>query len=176
MRITGFIILAIFSVWLGGLISFYEKIPNTESELKKADAIIVLTGGKGRIAAGTEMLKQQLSYRMLISGVHEDTRMNEIVKNIDFGSITLGNKARTTKGNALESKQWIEKNNFKSIILVTSNYHMPRSLSIFEREFPELEIQAAPVFPDEFSKQNFWKDRNSAYLILSEYIKYLATF
>lgn len=176
-KVTFIAIIAIISLWLGGLISFYQKIPAAQNQISKEyDAVIVLTGGKGRISEGMELLRDKKAYRMLISGVHEDTKIEQIADDIDFASVTLGTKAYSTKGNAMESRKWIQKNEIGSIILVTANYHMPRSLSIFKREMPMLEIKPQPVFPEKFSRENWYKSWNSMRLIFTEYTKYLLTF
>jgi uncharacterized SAM-binding protein YcdF (DUF218 family) len=86
--------------------------------------------------------------------------------------INLGYTATSTAGNALESAVWIKKNNFKSIILVTANYHMPRSLMLFKKIMPTIKLIAHPVFPARFEPKKWWARPRTASLIISEYIKY----
>ena len=176
-------IIAIFALTLGGLISFYNKIPEqniAEKTLRNADAIVVLTGGQQRIPEGINLMQQKKSDWMLISGVHEKTKIDEITNHLNSENITknitLGRFAQTTKGNAIETKEWVAKNNVNSIILVTANYHMPRTISIFKREMPTLNIQPYPVFPPDFQKETWYKNWNSAKLITAEYVKFLLTF
>lgn len=185
-RITLIVIIAILSLWIGGLISFYERIPDEpkagsknvsrETSFKTYDAIIVLTGGEKRINEGLKLLKVGHADKLFISGVYKDTRLEQVARNINFGSITLGDKARSTIGNAIETRSWIAGKNINSVLLVTANYHMPRAVSTFKREMPEVEIATHPVFPKDFSKAKWKEDLNSAKIIFFEYNKYLLSF
>lgn len=181
IRITAIAIIAILSVWTGGLISFYNKIPDeaqnvSRETLQTYDAIIVLTGGEKRISEGVGLLKRGVSDKLLISGVYKDTRLEQVADNINFGSITLGDKARSTIGNAIEARSWIAGKDVNNILIVTANYHMPRAASIFERELQNVEITTHPVFPKDFNKQRWYDDFNSAKIIFIEYNKYLLSF
>jgi uncharacterized SAM-binding protein YcdF (DUF218 family) len=140
---------------------------------QKTDAIIVLTGGPKRIEEGLRLFSSGLSGQIFISGVHPSVSMDDI-KNLKHGGpalpeccITLGQEARTTIQNARETKDWIEKNNVKTIRLVTANYHMPRALIEFRAALPNLEIIAHPVADQnlKFDHWYFWA------VMLSEYHK-----
>jgi uncharacterized SAM-binding protein YcdF (DUF218 family) len=85
----------------------------------------------------------------------------------------LGHEADNTLGNAVETAQWMRQEGFRSLRLVTANYHMPRSLLEFSRVMPETRIVANPVFPDLVRQERWWASPISATLVLAEYHKYL---
>jgi uncharacterized SAM-binding protein YcdF (DUF218 family) len=142
-------------LWLLGFIFFIYNISTLENVIdKKADAIIVLTGAKGRIDTGIQLLWQKNAAHLFVSGVGKNAVLSDLSKYLDsFTSnqiksiedfITLGHEANSTEENALETAQWIKDNNYKSIILVTSNYHIPRSLYLFKHFMPHISIIAHP--------------------------------
>lgn len=170
--------------WLVGLYNFYRSIPMTmNSAPEKADAIIVLTGGQDRIAEGVKLLNSKVAPLMLISGVGKATEMNQLlqkqklppeqIKILDHSKIAVGRKAINTVGNARETADWVAQNNVKSIILVTSNYHMPRSMVEFKKHIPGVAITPHPVFTPEFTRDNWRDSEQTRKLILIEYMKYL---
>lgn len=144
-----FILAIVF--WLLGyllFISLSSKIlVNPE---KITDSIIVLTGGKGRIVAGTKLLAQNKANKMLISGVKPQTslkelKINQINNKLLTDVIFLDHLSTDTKTNAKESAKWIYNNNFTSLRLVTSDYHILRSLLEFKEQMPGIVIIANPI-------------------------------
>ena len=87
--------------------------------------------------------------------------------------VALGYEADNTRGNALESAQWMGEQGYGSLRLVTASYHMPRSLLEFRRVLPEIEIIAHPVFSENYHQEDWWLWPGSARLLISEYNKYL---
>ena len=121
------------SVWvILFLLFFLTTVYFKYTPLKPAEAIIVLTGGKDdRILQGIELLSQNYGQRLFISGVNKIVKPHEILKDAPdqlHPLIDLGYMAQDTHTNALEVFHWIQKNKIQTIILVTSFYHMPRSL------------------------------------------------
>src|SRR5688572_9125781 len=120
-------------LFAAGFVEFYREIPTTLSKDEtRTDAIIVLTGGKNRIAEGIKLLQQGYSGRMLISGVAKETTLEQLLdaqgirlKGSALNKIAIGKQATSTFSNAWESSEWVHANNVQSIRLVTSNYHMP---------------------------------------------------
>ena len=119
-----------------------------EKELQKADAIIVLTGARGRIESGIELLFAGYAPRLLISGVTEEGSLPAIVTALDMNEtekqavldhccIELDHMPTDTATNATETARWIEDNNIHSIILVTSAAHMPRAYLQFYYALPD---------------------------------------
>ena len=185
IRIAINLIIAIFALWVCGLVYFYSSIPTEKTELtNKADAIIVLTGGNDRIAEGVRLLAERKADKLLISGVNKQSEFSDLisVQGVDdllavgatlTNKISLGRKAVNTVGNAKETKEWADENNVNSIILVTANYHMPRSLVEFRKLMPDSEIVAYPVFPKDFDKSKWQENKTTRDLIIREYHKYL---
>jgi uncharacterized SAM-binding protein YcdF (DUF218 family) len=142
-------ILIIF--WIIGFCVFVNKIITEKPIMTfKSDAIVVLTGGKGRIDAGIELLFNNYAEHLFISGVGKNADLKDLAKYLESFTpeqveklkhkITLGHFASSTEENALETKDWIEKHKYKNIILVTSNYHMTRSLYLFKFLIPKISI------------------------------------
>lgn len=182
------ILLIFFSftlIWGGGLIWFKSRIPQSqEADQKNADAIIVLTGGSERLAEGVSLLQKEKAQKIFVSGVGEGVnvtgllRGNYLPQSLEASlgdKIELGYKAGDTKGNAEEAAEWVSANNYKTIFLVTSNYHMPRSLLEFKLSMPEVEIIPHPVFPAHVKLERWWKFPGTRELIILEYNKYIAT-
>lgn len=176
-------------VWLAGLLWFINEIPvHPASDDSHTDAIIVLTGGSHRLEHGLYLLAHGKAKKLFISGVHDKSDMESILRhtmapeirmkllfNRDSAqTIILGHEAENTIGNAEETRQWLQQEGYHTIRLVTSNYHMPRSLSEFRNTMPDITILPHPVFPDDFQLSSWWNHAESRRLILSEYHKLLA--
>lgn len=174
--------------WLPGLAWFYQQVPVEGDYFEpdvKTDAIVVLTGGMGRVEHGLELLKAGRSDVLLISGVDPEVRPEEMVAeySIDTRDPALANGRarmvldygpRDTVGNARDTARWMEENRFNSLRLVTSGYHMPRSLLEFRHVMPDKTILPSPVFPQWDALENVvLVPRGSLRLILVEYHKYL---
>jgi len=166
-------------IWGIGFLVFAHKINHLKANEYdiKADAIIVLTGGKNRIKEGANMLENNMADRMFISGVPKNVSVDSLIKEHDISEsvkekIELGKAAHTTLENAMETREWIVENQIKSIYLVTSNYHTPRSLAEFEEYNPDVKIYSAPVFSDNIAKK-WWSKLGTSRLIFSEYNKFL---
>lgn len=183
-----FFIFVIIAV-LASFFFFVNQIETKSPYLpqNKANLIIVLTGGKGRVQAGLELLKVGKASHLLISGAHYESDLETIkleakVKNVhelENKRITIDYNSTDTISNAKESAKWIKAHDkeVKAIILVTSNYHMPRSLFEFHRLTPNKEIIAYPVISENVDLSNIklwdWR-QNSTKIILLEYVKYMA--
>lgn len=138
-------------VWLLGFGLYFTQLPKNPAKNEHADAIVVLTGGAGRLEKGLALLERGAAKRMLISGV------NPVVKSDELSALTgteqalfnccvdLGKAALNTEGNALETAEWTAENNIDTLILVTADYHMPRTLILFEAAMPDVMIIAHPV-------------------------------
>jgi uncharacterized SAM-binding protein YcdF (DUF218 family) len=171
-----------FGLWLGGLGWFIAHIPQSPvAETTKADAIVVLTGGSGRLEYGLELLAKGKGDTLFISGVGKGLTLEELLRHTDTPlkpalrkRIILGHFAENTIGNAQETARWLNKEGYKTILLVTANYHMPRSIEEFAQVSPGITIIPAPVFPENFTLLNGWRDTTSRILLLSEYHKFLA--
>jgi uncharacterized SAM-binding protein YcdF (DUF218 family) len=170
--------------WIGGFFWYLGQIPTppgpqTGNPVISTDAIVVLTGGSERVAAGVALLRAGLAERLLVTGVYPETRLVDILEPMDATAadvaccVDLGHAAQDTPGNARETARWMEKQQFGSLRLVTGNYHMPRSLAEFRDAMPDVTIVAHPVFPDGFVRDDWWHEPASAALIASEFVKHL---
>jgi uncharacterized SAM-binding protein YcdF (DUF218 family) len=183
-RVIGFLTMsagALGAVLLGlGFAWFVLSIPSEEVTLdRKADGIVVLTGAAARIPDAIELLAAERGKRLLISGVHRDTRAREIARLTPLYSkyftccIDLDRSALNTFGNALEAKRWARDHNFNSLIVVTSNWHMPRAMAELEHQLPDVTLIAFPVISPKLKDDPWWSNLDSARLLFSEYLKYL---
>ena len=180
VAITFVSIVVVLAVWVWGLILFVDRIPDSiEDEERPTDAIIVLTGGTLRLEKGFELLSAKMAEKLLVSGVARGVQMEEVLEaagltltDLDC-CVTLGYMAEDTVSNAIESAVWIRSNKVTSIRLVTSGYHMPRSLLEFRATVPGVEIVPHPVFPEHVMVNEWWARPGTASLVIAEYNKYL---
>lgn len=167
--------------WIIGLLAFVDAARQPPADLSiKADAVIVLTGGSERVATGLRLLAAGASDRLLITGVHEDTQLPDLIAMADVSdthvpleAIALGRQARDTKGNALEVAGWVEENPATTLRVVTANYHMPRALWELHVALPDATIIPHPVTPGQVRLDAWWRWPGTASLIVTEYTKYL---
>jgi uncharacterized SAM-binding protein YcdF (DUF218 family) len=146
-----------------------------------ADAVVVLTGGEDRIEAGIKLLAQRKGKRLLISGVNPSTRATEIGRLTGYDRrlfdccIDFGYVAVDTTTNAEETRAWAANWHFSRLILVTSSYHMPRSLLEFSRVLPDVELLPYPVVTRSLHLDAWWQHRHTARVMGTEYLKFLAS-
>ncbi|MDC9700864.1 MAG: YdcF family protein [Alphaproteobacteria bacterium] len=153
--------------------------------MKSADGIIVLTGGTSRIESALQLLREGYASHLLVSGVHEENReqilkfhLREFSDLLDC-CVYIDRLARNTFENARESLSWIQKNGYHRLILVTSDYHMPRSLVTFRRIMRSVELIPYSVSSSEVRKmQNIkeWLSFPVMLMIFTEYLKFLFVF
>jgi uncharacterized SAM-binding protein YcdF (DUF218 family) len=165
-------------LWLGGLLWFATP-PAADTRAAATDAIVVLTGGSLRLQSGIDLLREGKGRKLFVSGVNQQVDLDELLgvsghaPDWALCCIVLGHRADNTFGNAQETAQWVRRQGFRSLRLVTAWYHMPRSLVEFERVMPEIDIVAHPVFPDQVKQEHWWAWRGTAALLVNEYAKYL---
>lgn len=154
----------------------------TDGNAAKADAIVVLTGGEARIPEAVKLLAEGRGQRLLISGVNPITTRNELAKLTPYSKkwfgccIDVDQIARDTIGNAEETRLWAEKLEFKSLIVVTASYHMPRSLAELRRAMPDLEFIPHPVTPNNLRLDEWWAHSGTLELLAMEYIKFIPSY
>jgi uncharacterized SAM-binding protein YcdF (DUF218 family) len=166
-------------LWLAGLVWFATP-PAAESRAAPTDAIVVLTGGSLRLQSGIELLREGKGRKLFVSGVNQQVDLDELLRvsgnatDWAWCCVALGHEADNTLGNAYETAQWVHREGFHSLRLVTAWYHMRRSLLEFDRAMPEIDIVAHPVFPDRVKQEHWWTWRGTAALLVGEYVKYQA--
>jgi uncharacterized SAM-binding protein YcdF (DUF218 family) len=172
---------AALALWLAGWIWFASTLPvAVADQTTKTDAIVVWTGGSGRIDEGLGLLAAGMAEKLFISGASEQVRVADVVRGRPEAAaldsrIALGRRAVDTPGNAVETAQWAARENARSIRLVTAAYHMRRSLLELNAAMPDLLIVPHPVFPANV-KPDWWRWRGTANLIAVEYSKYLVAW
>lgn len=146
-------VLYLVVAWALGFGFFVLTLPKAKliETTPKSDGIIVLTGGAGRLEAGLRLLESKVAERMLISGVnpvvepHELSALTGAEEALFTCCIDLDRAAPNTAGNATESALWANERGYRSFVLVTADYHMPRSLVLFRRAMPGAHFFAHPV-------------------------------
>ena len=164
----------------GGFFWFAAQIADGEVNLsRKADGIVVLTGAAARIPDAIELLASERGKRLLITGVHRATSAPEIARLTPLYSkyfdccIDLDRSALNTFGNALETKRWTREHNFTSLIVVTSNWHMPRAMAEISHQLPDVELIPYPVSSERVKTEPWWSHLDTTRLLAAEYLKYL---
>ena len=180
MRALSLIVLAAAAVLGAGFVWFVLHVPDTEVALdRNADGIVVLTGGASRIADAIELLATGHGKRLLISGVHRATSSAEIARsnpryqNLVACCVDLDHSAVNTTGNAIETRRWVRDRGFSSLIVVTSAYHMPRTMAELARQLPDVALVPFPVVTEKLRNEPWWTSALTAKLILSEYAKFV---
>jgi uncharacterized SAM-binding protein YcdF (DUF218 family) len=163
------------ALWLMGLILFTRIIPSTPQDgTSPTDGIVIFTGGKTRLKVALDLFEQKRGKYLLISGVNPLSTFPKMVAQHPFRSrITLGYAARDTFGNADETAAWVHNHHIKSLRLITSNYHMPRSLLDLRRLLPDVQILPHPVVSKNFLNPKWWLDPSTLHLVIQEYNKFL---
>ncbi len=166
----------------GGFVLFVDTVRATAvlTDQPQADGIVVLTGGEDRILAGADLLKTQRGRRLLITGVNPRTGTPSELKRafaplevLQRCCVDLGRDAVDTVGNAEEAREWAELHGFRRLIVVTSSYHMPRSLAEFARVMPGVTLSAHAVPSRHYQLGAWWHHVPTARLLMGEYLKYL---
>lgn len=146
----------LFLAWVIGFLWFVVTLPRPV-EGAKTDAVIVPTGGAGRIARGLEVLDQGLAEKMLVSGVDPEVKPGEFAAEFGVAAermdccVTLGFAAVDTRSNAAETAKWVAQNEVRSLRLVTTDWHMRRTASELDRTLPDhvtVIRDAVPSQPD----------------------------
>lgn len=183
LMLTVGIVLGFMILVLAGFFYFASLIGETPlSGVREADAIVVLTGGEARIPEAIKLLSQGKGGRLLISGVNPITTRKELAslapdsKHWFRCCIDVDQVARDTVGNANETRNWVKNRGFKSLIVVTSSYHMPRSLAEFRRALPDTEFIAYSVTPGNLRFDAWWRNSDAFQLLAMEYAKFLPAF
>ncbi len=163
-----------------GFLWFVAHLPDSVAQPdRRTDAIVVLTGGSGRVGRGLELLAQGRAEKLFVSGVYQGVDVAELLRVSRQDPehlaccVALGYEAGTTEGNAVETAHWMREQGYRSLRLVTAAYHMPRSLLEFRRRMPQIEIVPHPVFPDHVKQDDWWRWPGSTHLLVGEYGKYL---
>lgn len=143
-----------------------------------AQAITALTGASNARIVAAVQLADSLQLPLLISGVHVDTRPEDIaeIADVDVAEIaccvTLGKAAASTEGNGSEVAEWARRRNVTRIIVVTSEYHMDRALLELRRAMPEGHFIPHAVTTTKVRPRDWFRDPATARRLVEEWAKY----
>lgn len=163
-----------------GFLVFIDSLARQETEFgRQVDGIAALTGGADRIGDAMAVLREGRAKRLLISGVNVNTTEAALIRttgnpDLFHCCIDIGRSALNTVGNAQETARWAARHGYRSVMVVTSNYHMPRALVELRRHLKDVEFIAHPVMSDSVRIENWWHDPALFRLLGVEYAKYLA--
>jgi uncharacterized SAM-binding protein YcdF (DUF218 family) len=173
--------LAVAAAAVLGFVGFLSQLRNTETRPERhADGIVVLTGGASRVSDGMELLAAGYGKRLLISGVHPTSTVSGISRSVPESHalfnccVDLDRSAVSTRGNASEARRWARERGFKSLIVVTSNYHMPRAIVELSHAMPDIALIPHAVVGEKWRDEPWWENGTTFRLVLSEYVKYIA--
>ena len=163
-----------------GFLRFVGSLALSERTVEgRADAIVALTGGAFRINDALALLAAGHGDRLLITGVNPATRSVQIARLMPEHRrwfeccVDLDHSALNTIGNAVETGRWVRRRKFKSLIVVTSNFHMPRARAELAYQMPNVALLPFPVISERVRVEDWWSNPASARLLFSEYLKYI---
>ncbi|MGY4567335.1 YdcF family protein [Bradyrhizobium sp. USDA 3256] len=164
-----------------GFVGFLSQLRGVETAPpQNADGIVVLTGGSSRVSDAMELLAAGYGKRLLISGVHPTNDASDISRSVPDSKglmsccVDLDRSALNTRSNAAETRRWARERGFKSLIVVTSNYHMPRAIVELSHAMPDVTLIPFAVVGDKWRDEPWWTSGATFRLLLSEYAKYVA--
>lgn len=183
-RVAGIVCAVLFAgalAFLGGFAAFATHVArlSAPAEPADADAIIVLTGGEKRLDAAVDLLKSGKGRRLLISGVHPAAGLSDLQRATGGDSglfsccVDIDHAALDTIGNAQESAKWVTSHAYDRVIIVTNNYHMPRSLLELKRLIGDTELEPYPVVNTRLDGGEWVGNREALRVLFTEYAKYL---
>jgi uncharacterized SAM-binding protein YcdF (DUF218 family) len=174
------VVLPLIALGSGFLYFTQSIVTERDGPTKTADGIVVPTGGALRIDDAMELLAGSKARRLLISGVNANTTREEVRDLVPKHAglfdccVDLGRDARNTIGNAAETAAWADRNRFRSLIVVTSAYHMPRALAELRHALDEIDVVPHPVILESLHLERWWTSASTTRLLVLEYFKYLA--
>ena len=148
-----------------------------EVQLERKPHIVVLTGGKGRLEKGIDLLKKNVGSKIFISGVYssEELKKKYIKSEKERKDLSccifFGTKASNTKENLSEVREWLKNNPSKEIIIVSSYYHLPRVKIIFEGKISNIKIYLVPVGKIFEKNRNFLDYMFNLKVLITEFFK-----
>ena len=130
-----------------GFFCYAALVPSEEVVIeRRADGIVALTGGADRIGDAVELLATGRGRRLLITGVNRATKLEELSRfspqyeRVFSCCVDIDHSAINTIGNAVETRRWMRERGFRSLVVVTSSYHMPRAMAELAHQLPDVAL------------------------------------
>jgi uncharacterized SAM-binding protein YcdF (DUF218 family) len=176
------VLLLLVVLWGVGLMAFAARVaastPAPDPEV--SDGIVALTGpGSARIEAAVQLLERGKGRRLLVSGVNREVSREDIQRlTHDYGRtfdccVDLGFRAADTQGNARETSSWAAYHRFRTVTVVTADYHMPRALLELRAAMAGTTLRPYPVATPVLDARRWWRTADGARRMGYEYCKYL---
>jgi len=184
---TFLILLILLAAWGAGLLAFANRVANSTPppDPPQADAIVALTGASLiRLEAAEALLEEGLGRRLLISGVNRETTRKQMRATLITDKrasadrafdccVDLGFQAENTLGNARETAPWVARHRYRTLIVVTADYHMPRALLELHAAMPGVVLYPFPVATEAVDARRWWASPDQARRLVVEYCKYV---
>jgi len=177
------VLMLLLLIWSVGLLAFAGRVARSTpaADPPVADGVVALTGASdARITAAMKLLETGKARRMLISGVNRQASRADIrgvakaTQRLYDCCVDLDREAADTIGNARETARWTRTHHFHSLIVVTSDFHMPRAMLELRTALPEVDFTPYPVSSAELNARHWWRTQEGARRMILEYCKYLA--
>ncbi|MBS0297471.1 MAG: YdcF family protein [Proteobacteria bacterium] len=175
-------VLVVAVIWLGGLLAFADRVQRLAppDPVPQADGIVALTGASdARIQEAMDLLRAGKGRRLLVSGVNKVVTRDQLKKVTSAPSsiydccVDLDFDATNTVSNAKFTADWARAKGYRSLIVVTSDYHVPRSMLELKGAMPEVQLTAYPIATPSLDAKRWWKSASGARFMTLEYCKYL---
>jgi uncharacterized SAM-binding protein YcdF (DUF218 family) len=176
-------LLVLLVLWAVGLLAFTSRVAESTPapEPRVSDGAVALTGAStARLTSAIRLLETGKARRVLISGVNQKASRADIrgvtraTRRYYDCCVDLGFRATDTVGNARETADWARAHHYRSLIVVTSDFHIPRAMLELRAAMPDLRLTPYPVKSEELDAANWWRTGDGARRMVIEYSKYLA--
>lgn len=177
-------VLLTVTLYMAGAV--YSELPEAaklDESFEPSDVIVCLTGGRGRIRKALELYEKGYGKTLYISGTDRQVQMREILKElkwvgpVDESHIVLENVSTNTIENAQQVRRFLEEQGLKSILLVTSIYHVRRAHYIFRKVLPrDVLIEVAWFEHGPFEETVWWKSYNGIWVTVTEFFKFFYAY
>lgn len=182
LRYAGIALLLAATAYAGGFLAYLSDVSHYGSAPAdaQADGIVVLTGGHARVDEAVRLLDAEKGARLLISGVHPAASRMVLMKTFAVDEaqfaccVDIDREALDTIGNAEETARWVDGHDFQSLIVVTNDYHMPRSLLELHRAMKDVALIPHAVVTGQNSTMSAGEQAKRYRVLLGEYVKYSA--
>ena len=153
-------------------VDFVYKTFSVSQRQMQTEAIMVLTGGRGRVEEGVKLYRAKQARLLFLIGVDPMVKKRELFRGEGSENVVLEKVSRNTLENAMYARELVARHKVTSIKLITSRYHMKRAMLIFRNAIPRnVAIYPYPVDSTNL-KEEWWRHGGSFKLLFSEFYKY----